>query len=1209
MNIFRSQFIVALILLSFTTQAQYLEFVENKGQWHPNVKYQANFNGGSIFLEAQGYKMLLHNAKDLSLLSETMHPHATSQSKDTTHPHRYFGNPPNSDRITLRSHAYEAKFVNANSQSSIVGEKTLPNFNNYFVGNDSSKWTNNCKIHQAITYKNIYPGIDVRYYTDNGSLKYDIIVNPGADPDQIALQFDGVDKLSLKNGNLFIQTSVEEVKELKPYTFQSTSSGRQEIGSAYQLQGNIVKFQLSDYDKSFPLIIDPSVVFSTFTGSSADNWGYTATFDTQGNFYAGGIVFGNGFPVSNGAFQTIFQGGVTEGGSSGYDIGIIKFSPDGVSRLYATYIGGSNNEQPHSLFADNAGNLVIAGRTASANYPTTLSTVGPGGGYDILITKLNASGNGLIASRKFGGAAADGVNIVPKSFNQSPATITIRRNYGDDARSEVILDGAGNIYVASCTQSSNFPVINATQVINNGGGINQDGVVIKTSPDLSTVFFSTYLGGSGDDAAFVLALNPTNGDVYVAGGTTSTDFPGDHSSTIFPTYQNGPSDGFVSVLSSNGGLGKTGFFGTPGADIIYGIQFDNAGFPYITGTTTGDWPITPNTPTYSAGSRHFISKLRPDLSDWVYSTVFGKGATANPSLSITAFLVDQCENVYVSGWGGGINSPAYVPQQSTSNLPVTPDAIQAPPNEDGSDFYFFVLEKNATKQLYGSYFGQVGGIGEHVDGGTSRFDKQGVIYQAICANCGGSPKPKFPTTPGVWSENNPSNNCNLAAVKIAFNFSGVQSGLKAFINAEADTSGCVPLTVQFRDTVGTGKTFVWDFGDGTPEQTTTQPDISHTYTQIGTYNVRLISIDPSTCNIRDTSYTNIRVRNDEATVGFTNTKLPPCESLSYQFTNTSLPSAGKSFSLTQSFVWDFGDGTSSTDMNPPVHNYPAPGTYIVRLSLIDTNFCNAPVTISATLNIAANVVAQFQTPPTGCAPYQAVFTNTSIGGQQFTWDLGDGTTSTTTNPTHLYTNPGTYAIKLTAVDNNTCNITDDTTVTITVNPSPTSDFVFDPNPPQENVPTTFTNTSLNGVLYKWYFGDGDSVITTRRDTIIKHSYNETLVYNACLVTINSFGCPDTVCKPISALVFPILDVPNAFTPNGDGINDQVHVQGFGIRTINWQIFNRWGRRVFQTSNFRQGWDGKFKGVIQPQDVYTYVLDIEFVDRKKHRKTGDITLLR
>ena len=1104
------------------------------------------------------------------------------------------------DRITVHSHAYNVEFVNA-SIPVIVPDKPLNTYNNYIIGNNRSNWKGNCRIYQAVTYKNMYPGTDVRYYTNEGKLKYDITVQPGSDLSKVVMKYEGVDGLSVKNEQLIIKTSVGEIHELAPYAYQVVNGIKKEVLCRFKVSGKTVTFLADNYSKEDPLIIDPTLVFSTFTGSKAANWGYTATYGPDGSFYAGGIVFASGFPTSTGAFNTTFNGGSNDNeGIGAYDIGIMKFNPTGSDRVYATYIGGAHgNEQPHSLVVDGQGNLVIAGRTNAPDYPTTISDP-TGGGYDIILTKLNTAGSALIGSRKIGGKASDGVNIKPKY----PAgnAVSIRRNYGDDARSEVILDANGNIILASNTQSPDFPTTNAFQ--STFAGL-QDGVIIKTTPDLSTILCSTFLGGSGNDAAFVLAINPVDNTIYVGGNTDSTNMPGDKTNVLHPNFQGGVTDGFVSVLSNDARtLLKTTYIGTGANDMLYGIQFDKFGFPYIMGTTTGTWPIV-NAPFSQAGGKQFIAKLKPDLSAYEYSTVFGTGSQ-NPNISPVAFLVDRCENVYVSGWGGSTDNK-YYPNSGTAGLTVTPNAIQS--TTDNSDFYFFVLERNAASQLYGSFFGQKGGFGEHVDGGTSRFDRNGVIYQALCANCGRDVP--FPTTPGVWSPTNGASECNLAAVKIAFNLAGVAGSVRASIGgAVNDTSGCVPLTVNFTDTLAEGKKYIWNFGDGSADIQTTDPAVSHTFNAVGSYRVRLTSIDSSKCNISDSAYTTIRVRTDKAILGFVPKKLPPCASFNYEFTNTSYVSpSGRAFA-NNSFKWDFGDNTPAvvSGSNTVTHSFAAAGVYKVRLVLTDTNFCNSPDSIEIPLRIATNVKAAFQTPARGCAPYTAALNNVSSGGQQFYWDFGDEATSSATSPTHLYSVPGTYLIKLKAVDSGTCNIVDTTNFIIVVSGKPTASYTYTPNPPQENTAVEFLNSSIAATAYIWQFGDGETLATTSQDPV-RHIYNETKTYNACLIATNQAGCQDTTCTNIVSRVVPLLDVPNAFTPNGDGINDKVFVRGFAITKMTWKIYNRWGVMVFATSDKIQGWDGTYNGSLQPQEVYHYVLTVEYSDKTKYTKKGDITLLR
>ncbi|PZR28002.1 MAG: hypothetical protein DI535_08475 [Citrobacter freundii] len=1207
---------VLMLAISFDIAAQNydnIEFVENKGQWDSRVRFKGEVNAGAVFIRSTGFTILQHNQQDYEALQSMMHGshEENSAGRSTTPP-----------KVTLRSHAWNVDFVDASPKMQVVPEKALITVNNYFIGDDPSKWGSDCHVYQTVTLKNVYPNVDVRYYTYNGSLKYDIIAHPGADISKIALKYEGVDNIQIKNKQLVLGTSLGEKRESYPYTYQSSAKGRSDVSCKYVVKDKVVRFDVKGYDPAATLVIDPTLIFCSLSGSTANNWGFTATYGPDGSFFGGGIVFAGGsFPVSPGAFQSVFAGGNNDPNAP-IDIGIIKLSPDGSNRLYATYIGGSGNEQPHSLFCDPQGNLVLTGRSSSGNYPKG-QLLGSGGGYDIVVTKINATGTDLIGSKRIGGSGNDGVNI---STTRS-GTNSLQRNYGDDGRSEVILDGANNIYVVSSTQSSSsnpgdkFPVTAGAFQPNFGGGA-QDGVIMKFTPDVSVMTFASYLGGSANDAAYVLKLAPS-GDIYVAGGTASPDFPGSKAGVLGPTFHNGATadasiDGFVAQISNNGtSIIRSTYLGTNNADQVYGIQFDKNGFPYVTGQTEGAWPV--QNATYSeANGKQFIAKLQPDLSAYVYSTVFGKGDT-RPDISITAFLVDRCDNVYVSGWGGANESSNPFRSAGTTGLGVTADAFK--PTTDGHDFYFFVLQKNATGRLYATFFGQnQGRYGDHVDGGTSRFDPNGVIYQSVCANCGGGTP--FPVTPGAWGQVNGAlpEGCNLGMIKLAFNLAGVGSDVGASIGGVAnDTAGCFPLDVVFTDQIRNATEYYWNFGDGTPTvgplPAATGYTQTHTFQQVGTYQVMLIAIDPASCNERDTSYVNIRVGDLRANLAIGFDKVGACTALDYQFNNLSTTNPIRPFTDT-SFIWDFGDGSPRirAGMNSIPHTFPAPGAYNVKLILDDSAYCNNPETLDTTIRVAANVDALFETPPTGCAPYGAVFTNTSVGGVTFEWNFGDpasgaNNTSAEVSPVHEYAVPGTYQVTMVANDPNTCNKTDTMRFTIIVYDKPTANFSYTPTAPVVNTPNVFTNlSSSNAVRFKWIFGDGDTLATTSRANVT-HQYNATGTFNACLVAFNQLGCTDTACQTVSTLVEPALDVPNAFTPNSGDINSVVMVRGFGIAKMKFIIWNRWGQKVFETENRLQGWDGRVKGQVQPMDVYAYTLEVEFFDGTKASKKGDITLIR
>jgi gliding motility-associated-like protein len=1178
--------------LLFVAERSYsqIQFIENKGQWDSRATFMSPIGNGKVFLENKGFTVLQHNQKDMDAVRAKMH-----------------GELRTGDTPTLHSHAYKVEFLNANPKPIILPDKALPGLSNYFIGNDRTKWGSGCKTYQGVTYKDVYPGIDIRYYADGGGrLKYDIIAYPGSDISKIALKYEGADKLELKDKELLIKTSVGDNKELEPYSYQPSDKGREAVNVKYVLKENIVRFKVRDYDATKVLIIDPTEIFFSYTGSTADNWGFTATYGPKGSFFSGGIVFDVGtFPTSPGAFQS------HAGGQ--YDIGIMELSSDGSQRIYATYIGGSGGDQPQSLISDPQGNLIIAGRTNSLDYPVT-GGYGPGGGWDIIVTKLNATGTALIGSMHIGGSGDDGVNIKDKA--SGTGTLSLNRNYGDDARSEVIIDASDNIYVAACTQSDNFKTsAGAIQSGNKGGPNHQDAVVLKINPNCNTAIWSTLLGGSGDDAAYILALG-NNDNIYVAGGTGSIDFIGVTPGVIQPSNKGGACDGFITEISNDGTRVIRGtYLGTAAADQIYGIQADKAGNIYVMGTTEGAWPVV-NAAFVNADAKQFIGKLKPDLSSYVYSTTFGSANSTYPNISPTAFLVDRCENVYVSGWGGKSNIGEGYKSGTTRGMPVTAGAIKSQTDASGSDFYFFVMQKNAASQLYGSFFGQddppLGSnpqtFGDHVDGGTSRFDKQGVIYQAICANC--FKTVSFTGTPGSWSPFNGATEgglCNLGMIKIEMDFSGVVAAPRPSINGISyDTIGCVPLTLSISDTLLKGKQYIWNFGDGTPNVTTTGPDVQHVYNSIGTFTVMEIAVDSSTCNVTDTAYFQVRVGDNKANMDFVANKLPPCTSLAYSFYNLSTPTRG-SFN-SKSFKWDFGDGSSQIIIGTDsvTHTYASPGTYIVTLKLLDTLFCNVFDEVHKTLRVSTLLKAMFTTPADGCVPYLATFENTSLGGITFTWDFGDGTTFTGDSPPpHLYTSVGDFIVKLHVTDTVTCNHTSDTSFTIKVHPLPFASFTWLPNPPRDNTITDFTNLSTGAVSYLWNFGDGETSIEVNP----KHLYIETGTFNACLTATNEFGCSKDTCIPVQTLITPLLDVPNAFTPGRFGVNSIIKVIGFGVKQMNWNIYNRWGEKIFESHSVRNGWDGTYKGKLQPMDVYTYTLEVTFSDGKKVRRTGDITMLR
>lgn len=1169
-------FLSYIFLIPFFATAQQtngplpLLFIENQGQWQQPFLYKGVSANADIYLEQGGITYVVGDGAN----PEKMHDY--KEAKTTVPP-------------VLKYHAYKMKWVGGNINALTEGGKKQSFYHNYFLGKDAQNWKSKVPVFGNVDYKNIYPKIDLHISSDKGHAKYDFIVNAGADASQIRMKFEGLDGMSLNQGSLLLQTSVGTITEMAPYAYQYVNGDLKEVKCEYRLSGNELTYNFpKGYDKSVNLIIDPTIVFATLTGSTADNWGFTATYDKAGNFYAGGIVSSLGYPTTTNAFQVTYHGGSNPSMPS--DIAISKFNAAGNTLIYSTYIGGSSDEMPHSLVVDNNNNLILAGKSQSTDYPFTTGTFDStaNGGYDIVVSKFNATGTALLGSTFVGGTGNDGVNIDGSfSANQN----SLKYNYGDNSRSEVLVDKLGNIYVASSTQSANFPITAATAAKSSLTGL-QDGAFFKMNPNLTSMIYSTFIGGSNNDAAYVLTLDTAQSHVYVAGGTQSTDFHTSVTTGAFrSTYQGGLADGYICRFLNSGNytLQKATFIGTAAYDQCYGIETDLENRVYAMGQTLGAFPVTAG--VYSnPGSRQFLIKLDSLLTTNVYSTVFGTGASAVPNISPVAFLVDTCQNVYISGWGGAIN-----PSSTTVGLPTTTNALQA--TTDGNDFYFIVFSKNALSLLYGTFFGAVGKA-EHVDGGTSRFNPDGVVYQAICASCGGGTG--FPSTPGSYSVVNGSPNCNLGALKIAFNLGSV----RAVADANPSTTGCAPLTVNFGNNSSNATSYYWNFNDNNSTSTLFTP--THTFNTPGTYNVMMVAINPNACKTHDTVYLTIVVLSDTVHADFNFQLLDTCTNPHINITNTSLPRPGNTLA-NSTFQWYFGDGSNSSVQNPGSHNYTAPGTYQIMMIMTDVGACNSPDTVVKTLSFTQLFVrAGFSLPDSICLGDTITFANTATNVSSYEWRLGNGETiSTNQLARYAFNTPGTYVINQVVRNPETCNGIDSARHTLTVFPKPTAAFSFSPSIPQTNVPISFSNQSQNASRYNWNFGDGSSSVEVNP----VHDYKKTGTYNVCLTAYNQEGCPDNVCRSVSADIVPLADIPTGFSPNGDGSNDVLYVRGYSIQTMDLKIYNRWGELIFESTEQSHGWDGTWKGKPQEMEAYAFVLKVTFMDGTDFHKQGNVTLLR
>jgi gliding motility-associated-like protein len=1163
------------------------KFRENKGQLDANVLFHNRLHVGDMFLEKDRFTFKIFDPNQLEEFYNRRHGDFSEDYLNGI------------DMLeSWDMHAYSMVFDGANPDVLVTSQDEVEGVANYMLGSDQSKWASNAKAYRLVNYKGLYDNIDMEIYASFQNLKYDLIVAPGGDPNQVKIDYQNVDGLTLEAGVLSIQLSNGIVKELKPVSFQDDNGTRVEVPTEFVVEDGKVSFRFPEgYDTSKELRIDPTWVFSTLTGSTADNWGYTATYDEQGNLYAGGIVFAIGYPTVAGSYSTTFAGGT-------FDFAISKFSDDGTALLYSTYLGGTNTEIPHSMVVDSSGNLVVLATTSSADFPTTTGAYDQtfnGGafvsvvagsltfstGSDMVVFRLNNTGTTLMQSTFVGGTGNDGLNI------------NLVYNYGDDIRGEIVVNDLDEVYVASSTLSTDFPTTAGAYSTTSFGG--QDGVAFKLTSDLSTMSWGTYLGGSASDGNYSLRVGTVSGDVFLCGGTQSTDLattPG----VIGAAYNGGSHDGFVARLDGSvGSLTELTYLGTAGYDQAFILELDENEEVFTTGQTLGAWTVV-NAAYSNANAKQFIHKMNDTFSTVDYTTVFGSGIGAQIDISITAFLVDNCGNVYVAGWGGTVNGFATA-GGNTNGMPVTFDAQQA--TTDGSDFYFFVLERNATSQLYGSYLGS-NAAAEHVDGGTSRFDKKGNIYQAVCAACGAS---SFPTTPGVWSSVNGSTNCNLGAIKFGFDFQGVE----AIANVPPDLLVCdPPFDVTF-SSGGTAPNAYWDFGDGVGTSTSLNP--SYTYADTGAYIVMYVAIDSSTCNIADTAYFNVNIlEKEEFSATFDIPVVDPCADNDSLFVSAAFTGAGA-----DSLIWDMDDGTIYTNDTSIVHYYTTQGTYIMSLTAYDL-ICMTDTTIYDTIVFIQNFVTVAATAfPNVLAcdpPYDVNFNAGGAPPPMAIWDFDDGTTSTLINPTHTFTDTGFFNIMYVAIDSNTCNITDTAYLTVDINESETfsASLDFDPPPPcgfdTLFVDLAFTGTGADSLI--WDMGDG----TVYYDTAISHFYVLPGVYNISLYAVDTTcNKSETINSSVTFLgnVVSEVIVPNVFTPNGDNQNDEVSFAGVDPNAeYSWTIFNRWGKKVFESQNTAIAWDGTNFNNGQELKAGIYYYELIFKDQcanEENVRSGYIHLMR
>lgn len=1265
---FRTALVLVLsVLAPLLSVAQ--SFVENRGQWAQDFSYKADIPGGAMFLEDDA---LLFHLIDRSIMHD-LHDQKMEYRDGLMVPH----------------HAFRLRFLGCNDEVNTSAKDRVSYYTNYYLGNNPRKWQSSIYPANTVIYHDLYDGIDLHVKRTGQRMKYEFHLEPGVDPKQIRIVAQGLDSIWIdREGQMLMRTSISDILESKPYIYQTRGSKQYEIDGSFVLSGKTISYAIDQLDSTLPLVIDPELIFSTYSGSAADNWGFTATPDKDGFLYSGSISFGTGYPTVIGSFDVSYNGA----NSDSIDVCITKYNQTGTNLVYSTYLGGRGSELPHSMIVDDDNNLYVYGTTSSNNFPTTGGAFdrsfngGPARnftnlnlffsrGVDMYVTRFNSAGSALLGSTFLGGNSTDG-------FNDNSA---LTYNYADHFRGEINLDDNGSVYVVSSTTSTNFPGTSGS--FQSSKNDLQDGIIAKLNATLTNLQWASYIGGDDFDAVYGIDI-ASDQSIYVAGGTSSFNFPS-RAGGFQTNYAAGRCDGFISHIQSNGKLiTHSTFYGTSAYDQLYLIQLDKDDHPHVFGQTEHPGSnFIFNAGFNNVGGGQVLAHFRPDLSSRVWSTQFGS-TSGRPNISPTALLVDVCNSVYLSGWGGTTNSTGGNNNASSVNgLPTTGNALQQNPDNTGSDFYLCVLTADANTLTYGSFYGGAQSA-EHVDGGTSRFDRSGKIYQCVCAGCGGRDDFPIEPDPGAWSTTNnsqtPTENCNSAVFKIDFELPII------IADFDGPEFGCAPFTASYvnESVTQTATTFQWISSNG---QGSSSTNPTFTFTNAGEYTVQLIVSDPNSCNLNDTIEKSIIIKTDTAY------EIPPVEACVGD--PVTIGPDGNELDLTNATIsWSPTTGLSSATVLNPQATLNDTTEYTLTI-----NYGGCSEVITQQVN-----VDRFPIGVTGdtiiCSDFSPFFVQgTSYGqGQSYAWSDSPKFVNILSTDSvmmvEVLSEPiTTFYFRVTKA--NGCTRTDSISVTqsdldlyltndtgiclnedfrieaLSENPENTfayywtHSFYTDASVPL--LTDTFNNFLLiNESASRWFHLHASSLkvpdcivhdsvfitvasldkslvrATAEQDTFhygervqlhgepsepfdyywtpgrwlddslsadpvarAKREMTYTYVVSdpdvpACLnkdsVTITPY---EILCDE------PEIFLPSAFTPNGDGLNDNLIVRGRNLTEVNFSVYDRWGKLMYHTEKVGEGWNGHYRGGIAEPAVYVYYYEAVCLDGQRVFKKGNVTLSR
>jgi len=622
-----------------------LSFELNQGQVNPQVKFLSR---------GAGYELLLTGTEAVVVMSKPSRENHDGQQRPQA--------PPSPQLSVLHM-----KLVGSNALAKVRGTNELAGKTNYLIGTDPSKWRLSVRQYGKVRYHNVYPGVDLVYYGNQGQLEHDFVVAPGADAEHIHFSMSGAERVTVDaHDDLVLGMSNGEVKLKKPIAYQEIAGVRHEVASHYSLASGQVGFELGAYDRKRALVIDPSMIYLSYLGGSNDDAqsSISLAVDARGNAYIATGTLSSDFPVTAGAFQTTY-GGAPPVCSQNItslcgDVVVTKVSPDGSTLIYSTYLGGSSGEYPFGLAVDAHGAAYVGGYTESTDFPVTAgayqttfagrSPTCPAPFFpcgDGFVTKLDPSGAALIYSTYLGGT-------------------------GDDYIENLAVDHGGSVYATGTTDSLDYPTTPGAFQTAMPCNFATCGAafVTRLSASGKALQYSTYLSGTSGSGGFGIAVDRFD-NAYVDGTTNSIDFPVTPSafqSQLTPGLCGTPPsfpcpDAFLTKLNSAGSavLYST-YLGGSGWDNPYGLALDSQGRVYLAGfTASSDFPTTSGAYRGKFGggvcngwygvacSDAFVLKMdatKFGAASLVYSTFYG-GAREDQATSV---VVNRAGNAFITGY-------------------------------------------------------------------------------------------------------------------------------------------------------------------------------------------------------------------------------------------------------------------------------------------------------------------------------------------------------------------------------------------------------------------------------------------------------------------------------------------------------------------------------------------------------------------------------